>query len=113
MKSIVRFVNKDNWDHPTFISTNEIHSQSYKTFSRLASKLQAEFPDSFLNVYQTPNDVIYVKTSTYKDVLFPNGLYEIKWNPICKKNSKEKRYVIIKLLGLKQIEEESDDVYLF
>lgn len=112
-KSIVRYSNSDDYSHPIFVSTNEIHTQSYNTLVRLAEKLNADYPDTYRNVYRSDTDVVYIKTSTFRgDSLWSGGLYEIEWVPVQKSNN-NKEYVIIKLLNLKRIQEDLDTVYDF
>lgn len=112
MKLIVKFVNFDKYQHPSFVSTNEIHTASYNTLVRLSNKLKNEFPNSYLNVYQNDSDVIYLKTTAYRNDLWPSGTYEIECIPIVKVNNKSQRYVVLKLLDLGRIKEQ-DEIYDF
>ena len=113
MKLIVKYCSSDQYNHPSFVSTNEIHTASYNTLVRLSNKLKSEFPNSYLNVYQNESDVVYLKTSTYrKNDLWPNGLYEVECTPIVKHNNRGERYVVLKLYNLTRIEEQ-DEIYDF
>jgi len=113
MKLIVNFVNFDKYSHPSFVSTNEIHTASYNTLVRLSNKLKNEFPNSYLNVYQNDSDVIYLKTTAYRNELWNGGTYEIECIPIVKVNNKSQKYVVLKLYNLTRIEETVDQVYDF
>lgn len=113
MKLIVKYLSSDQYSHPSFVSTSENHNASYLTLSRLANKLKNEFPNSYLNVYQNDStDVIYLKTTAYRNDLWPGGNYEIECVPIVKINNKSQRYVVLKLLDLTRIEEQ-DEIYDF
>lgn len=112
MKIIVKYLSSDHYNHPLFISTCEIHENTFEQLSRLSSKLKNDFENSYINVYQN-NDVIYVKTSSYHNELWPQGLYEIECVPIIKTNNQNQKYVVIKLLDLKRIYENCDIIYDF
>jgi hypothetical protein len=113
MKLIVRYSYSDQYQHPLFISSNDIHTHSYNTLVRLANKLKSDFPNSYLNVYLNEYDIVYLKTTTYRKELWTNGIYEIECNPIIKTNSKNQKYVVLKLINLNRIEEDKDIIYDF
>ena len=113
MKLIVKYCNSDQYQHPTFVSTNEIHTASYNTLVRLSTKLKSEFPNSYLNVYQNDSDVVYLKTTAYRNQLWQGGTYELECTPIVKTNSRGDKYVVLKLFNLTRIHEEQDEIYDF
>ena len=113
MKLIVKYCNSDQYQHPVFVSTNEIHTSSYNELVRLATKLKTDFPNSYLNVYQNDSDIVYLKTSSYRRELWPNGIYELECTPIVKHNNKSEKYVILKLFNLTRIHEERHEIYDF
>jgi len=113
MKLIVRYCYSDQYQHPLFISSNDIHTNSYNTLCRLANKLKSDFPNSYLNVYLNEYDIVYLKTTSYRKELWQNGIYEIECNPIIKVNNKSQKYVVLKLLNLTRIEEDKDIIYDF
>lgn len=113
MKLIVKYLSSNQYNQPSFVSTNEIHTSSYNLLVRLSTKLKSDF-EGYLNVYQNDSDVVYLKTSAYRGELFPGGTYEIECEPIIKTNSKEIKYVILKLYNLIRIKEEcGDTIYDF
>ena len=113
MKIICKYLSSDQYSHPSFVSTNEIHTASYNTLSRLANKLKSEFPNSYLNVYENDSNIIYLKTTIYHNNLWVGGTYEIECQPIVKVNNKSQKYVVLKLIDLTRIKEDQDEIYDF
>lgn len=113
MKIICKYLSSDQYSHPSFVSTSEIHNATYLTLVRLSNKLKSEFPNSYLNVYQNDSDIIYLKTTVYRNNLWAGGTYEIECVPIVKVNNKSQKYVVLKLIDLTRIKEDQDEIYDF
>ncbi len=97
----VKYIKSTKYDNYVFISTDEIDTKSYESLCKVASKIDMDFPDSYLPIYKnTENNTISLTAVPHDEykTLKKHGVHSIKFNLLKKKKKSDgSTYLALKM----------------